>query len=83
MRIINVLEQKNGIPVKIESFPVYEEQLPDDVVEASERHFIAKINENISPDVLSDEEQEEHIENGYYQNQNGYGIFIIWSYIEQ
>lgn len=83
MRIINVLEQNNGIPISIESFPLYEEQLPDDVVKSSELFFIAKINKHISPNVLSYEEQEEHIDNGYYHNKNGYSIHIIWSYIEQ
>ena len=79
MRIINVLEILNGIPSSIESFPIYEEQLSDEVVEKAEFLFIKKINENIHPDVLSDEEQENYLDEGYYDDSNGYEIYIIWS----
>lgn len=79
MRIINVLEITRGIPTALESFPIFEEQLSEDVTEKAELLFVNKINENIAPEVLSDEEQEEHIENGYYQNMNGYEVYLSWS----
>jgi len=79
MRIINVLEIINGIPNNIESFPIYEEQLSEDVVEQAENLFIQKINENIHPEVLSDEKQEFHLDEGSYDDMNGYEIYIIWS----
>ena len=47
MRIVNILEIINGIPQSIESFPIFEEQLSEDVVEKAELLFIQKINENI------------------------------------
>ena len=79
MRIINVLEIINGIPSTIESFPIHEDQLSEDVTEKAELLFIDKINENISPEVLSDEDQEIHIEDGFYQNMNGYEVYLSWS----
>lgn len=79
MRIINVLEIINGIPNNIESFPIYEEQLSEDIVEQAEILFIQKINENIYPEVLSDEKQEFHIDEGSYDDMNGYEVYIIWS----
>lgn len=79
MRIINILKIINGIPQSIDSFPIYEEQLSDDVVEKAEALFIEKINENIHPEVLSDEKQEFHLDKGIYDDMNGYEIYIIWS----
>lgn len=81
MRIINVLEIINGIPSTIESFPIHEDQLSEDVTEKAELLFINKINENIYPEVLSDDGQEIHIENGFYQNMNGYEVYLSWSNI--
>lgn len=83
MRIINVLELINGIPQNIESFPIYEEHLSKDVVEKAENLFIQKINENIHPDVLSDEEQEYYLDECSYSDSNGYEIYIIWSNINE
>lgn len=79
MKIINVLEIINGIPSSIESFPIYEEQLSEDVVEQAESLFIQKINENIHPEVLSDEKQEFYLDEGSYDDMNGYEVYIIWS----
>jgi len=79
MRIINVLEIINGIPNNIESFPIYEEQFSEDVVKQAENLFIQKINENIHPEVLSDEKQEFYLDEGSYDDMNGYEVYIIWS----
>ena len=80
MRILNVLEIINGIPQSIESFPICEEQLSEDIIKKAENLFIQKINENIYLEVLSDEEQEYHLNEGSYDDMNGYEIYIIWSY---
>jgi len=45
MRIINIVEQLNGIITQILSFPVYEEQLSQDVVDEAENTFKQIINE--------------------------------------
>lgn len=82
MRIINVLEIINGIPNSIESFPIYEEQLSEDVVEQAENLFIQKINKNIYPEVLSDEKQEFYLDEGNYDDMNGYEVYIIWSNVD-
>lgn len=79
MRIINVLEIINGIPQSIDSFPIYEEQFSEDVVEQAETLFLQKINENIHPEVLSDEKQEFYLDEGTYDDMNGYEVYIIWS----
>jgi hypothetical protein len=79
MRIINVLEIKRGIISKIESFPIFEDQLSEEVTKKAELFFIDKINENIAPEVLSDEEQETHIEDGFYQDRYGYEVYLSWS----
>lgn len=79
MRIVNILEIINGIPQSIDSFPIYEEQLSDDVVEKAELLFLQKINENIHPEILSDEKQEFHLDEGSYDDMNGYEVYIIWS----
>ena len=79
MRIINVLEIRRGILSTPESFPIFEDQLSEEIIEKAELFFIDKINENIAPEVLSDEEQETHIENGFYQNMNGYEVYLSWS----
>lgn len=79
MKIINVLEIINGIPQSIESFPIYEEQLSNDVVEKAEALFLQKINKNIYPEVLSDEKQQFYLDEGNYDNMNGYEVYIIWS----
>jgi len=79
MKIINVLEIINGIPQSIDSFPIYEEQLSKDVVEQAETLFLQKINENIHPKVLSDEKQDFYLDEGTYDDMNGYEVYIIWS----
>ena len=79
MRIVNILEIINGIPQSIESFPIFEEQLSEDVVEKAELLFIQKINENIHPEILPDEKQEFYLDEGSYDDMNGYEVYIIWS----
>lgn len=78
MRIVNVLEIINGIPNQIESFPIYEEQLSDDVVQQAEDDFIEKIKEH-SADELSEEDEEFYLDEGSFDNKNGYEVYLIWS----
>lgn len=76
MRIINILEIINGIPSRIESFAIYEEQLSQDVVERAEQFFISLATEN------GHEGDDEFIlDEGNYDDSNGYEIYIIWSEI--
>lgn len=76
MRIINIVEQLNGTISQILSFPVYEEQLSQDVVDEAENTFKAIINEVNGTDV---EDMESFIEDGTYSDDNGWEISLIWS----
>ncbi len=78
MRIINVVEQLQGTITQILSFPVYEEQLSQDVVTEAENTFKAIINEvqGIDPD---SEDMEMIIEDGYYTDDNGWDVSLVWS----
>ncbi len=78
MRIINVIESNTDNAVSsIESFGIEEEQLSQDVVEQAEKCFVDKaVINGASPDDI-----DFHIENGYYANQSGYTISIVWSSI--
>ena len=88
MRIINVLEIINGIPYKIESFPIYEEQLSEEIVDEAEKLFLKLIEENrksLLKENLSEEDiedtEEYYLDEGVYDNKNGYELYIIWSEI--
>lgn len=78
MRIINIVEQLQGTITQILSFPVYEEQLSQDVVTEAENTFKQIINEvqGIDPD---SEDMEMIIEDGYYTDDNGWDVSIVWS----
>lgn len=83
MRILNVLEIEGDVPNIIESFPIYEEQLSQEIIEEAELLFIEKINELIYPEVLSDEEQEYYIEQGSFYDHSSCNVFLIWSNINE
>ena len=76
MRIINVVEQLNGIISQILSYPVYEEQLVDDVHYEAEKMFMSIINEvkGIDP-----EDMDEYVEDGYYDDNAGWTVSLVWS----
>lgn len=78
MRIVNIVEQLQGTITQILSFPVYEEQLSQDVVDEAEKTFKQIINEvqGIDPD---SEDMEMIIEDGYYSDDNGWDVSIVWS----
>ena len=78
MRIINVVEQLQGMITQIRSFPVYEEQLSQDVVTEAENLFKGIINEVVGIDPDS-EDMEMIIEDGYYTDDNGWDVSIVWS----
>lgn len=82
MRILNVLKIDGDVPNIIESFPIYEEQLSQEVIEKASLLFIEKINELIYPDVLSDEKQEFYINQGSFYHYKNINVFLIWSYTD-
>jgi hypothetical protein len=79
MKIINIVETEGGKILQIIPFPVYEEQLSEDVVEEAELTYIQLINEHIYPVVLSDESQEHWLNERIYHN-GDYRLEIITSH---
>ena len=77
MRIINVIEILNGIISGVESFGIFEEQLAQDIINTAEKNFIDKIRENQKD--ITEEDVESYLEEGYFFDDNGYEITIIWS----
>ena len=84
MRIINVLEMMGGIPEFIQSFPIYEEQLSEEVVEQAENFFISRIHEFYTFEDDENKEQiiQDAIDNGSFETSEGVEIYIIWSDID-
>lgn len=81
MNIVNVIEIIKGIPNRIESFPIWEEQLSEEVVEKVEKLFLELIEKKY-PRFIEDEFQKEDIlDDGYFDDDNGYYVCIIWSEI--
>ena len=77
MRIINILELINGIPQQIQSFPIYEEQFSQDVVENAEKLYVEMMKYH-EPEI-SEEDVEWCLNEGFYDNRKGKELFIIWS----
>jgi hypothetical protein len=82
MRIVNVIEVVENRVVGIESFAIFEEQLPDEVVKEAEELFIKKVEEFVG-EPLSDEDKERYIEDGYFADETKgyYYVCISWSYV--
>lgn len=89
MRIINVVKIKNGVVDEMRSFAVIDEQLLQDVVDDAEDEFLAAAKE-LGLNLNSDNEINEAIENGYYEQENEdantfyepQSVCITWSEIE-
>ena len=77
MRIVNIVRVRNGIPMNIDSFPILEEQLSEDVVNEVEELFIEKVEEFVPN--LSDEDRDAYLEDGFFSDEIGNEIYIIWS----
>ena len=80
--IINVLELESGIPSKITSFPIWEEQLSENIVEEAENFFKNLIWENSKHRITLEEFEQNidfNLEEGQYDDYNGYEVHIIWS----
>jgi len=81
MRIINILELVNGVPQQIQSFPIYEEQLVQDVVDEAKKLYIEMIKYH-DPNI-SEEDIEFYLDEESYDNEMGKELFIIWSDINE
>ena len=76
MRIINVIEILEGSITRILSFPIFEDQLSDEVVEQAEKTFSDIVKEHRED--FNDEDIETLIEDGSYHDDNGYSVQIVW-----
>ena len=81
MRIINVIEVVLNHVVDVESYGIFEEQLSGEIVDDAEKYFCDKIKKFIGDDIIDEQDIEDALENGYYENSTkGYYICIYWSY---
>jgi preprotein translocase subunit Sec63 len=78
MRVINVIEVVGNLVVSVESFGVFEEQLSEDVVDEAEKMFKVKAIENGA----DENDLDDCLEEGNYENGVDYSISIVWSEIE-
>ena len=76
MRIINLLVINSGIPESIESFPIYEEQLSQDVIDKVEAAFKEEVLKHLCSE---DNFEDEWIDYGSFDDCNGHEVYIIWS----
>ena len=83
MRIINVITEFSGIINKIESFPIFDEQLSGEVIGRAKDLFEKLIKENYKfyPDDNIEEILENAKDNGYFTDEgnNYFTIYLIWS----
>jgi hypothetical protein len=80
MRIINVIVLHAGILHTINSYPVIDEQLSQEVVDQAEDEFRNFILTTGTDDDIRDIES--FVEEGYFENSNYDSIFLAWSTIE-
>lgn len=79
MRIINVFEMVGGAFCgSLESFPIWEEQLSDDVIEVAQKLFSDKAMENGA----EEDDIESYLEDGHYENSD-YEVFLVWSNVNE
>ena len=77
MRIINVITVKNGVVNEMFSFAIHEEQLSNEVVEKAEEKF-----EEVARKMgATDDNIEQALEDGYYENDEPKSVSIVWSYV--
>jgi hypothetical protein len=78
MNIINVLELQNGVPASINSFVIKNENNIEVEVAEAENFFIELIELNLNKK-LKNSDRNFYIEENYFDDQNGYEVYIIWS----
>ena len=82
MRIINILEIVNKIPIRLESFPIYEEQLSEEVIKYCEDLFKCMILMICkSPYEITEEKIDEYVSKKEFHGEEGHSIYIIYSEI--
>lgn len=77
--VINIIVVENNEVKDLESFPVWEEQLSDDVVEQAENHMKKKMIE-YGADPNDEETLESYVEDGVYAGSD-FSITLMWTTI--
>jgi hypothetical protein len=82
MKILTLIETINGNVGTVESFPVFEEQLSEDVIEQAEQRMIELIKKEVYFESTEEQEQaiEKAVEEHEYDDLNGYFISLVYSY---
>ena len=76
MRIVNVVVIRNEVVDTIDSFPIFEEQLSQEVVEQAETFFINKIKKYDGD--FTEDDTECLLDEGYYSGMN-FSVCLCWS----
>jgi len=89
MRIINVVEIDRGILNTVESFVIHNDtEHPNPMVEKAEEYFIKLIRDahkgnSTDADLDIDEEIDNALENGSWENNSGLEYYLIWSNVNE
>lgn len=76
MEIVNVFEIKQGVAGTIQSFPIIDDKYRKPQIEAAEKLFLELAKKN-----GYDEDGEDILDDGNWDNENGYEVIISWSEI--
>ena len=78
MQVVNVLESVNDVPTRIWSYVVLFEtdshRIP--IVKLAEEKFLSLVQERI---FVPDEDVDSYLEDGLFDDDNGYKVAIVWS----
>lgn len=76
MRIINVLTIVMGIPSKLISFPIHEEQESEKIIEEAQKIFKVMVKE--FDKTVDEDELDECVDEDLWEG-DGYEVHLIWS----
>lgn len=79
MRIVSIIEIRDGKVNDIQSFGIFDEQHSGEIVHQVETIFGEMAKDNF-PEISSDE-LEACIEDGHFEMEDGYVLEIVWSEI--
>ena len=83
MEIINIVKQDAGNIQNIDSFAIWDENKRNDVVKSTEELFLEKAKElGWDGEEHYCETEGELLDEGYYENNNGDSVSLVWSNVE-
>jgi hypothetical protein len=81
MRIINIITIVEEVVDSIDSFPIVDDQLSQEVVDQANTLFEKKAME-LGWDEDDDNHMDFFLEQGYYTNNYGHSVCFVWSNID-